>query len=155
MDFPALPVSPATLPAHIVRALGGVPREVARTHRSHEQNFLLEYDSEQAVRELKPDFAPLREFSDGVIVTARAASATAGYDFVSRYFAGCFGIDEDPVTGSSHCSLIPYWAARLGKQELVGFQASKRGGSVGGALRGDRVMLLGQAVTVWLGELLA
>jgi PhzF family phenazine biosynthesis protein len=155
MDFPALPVSPATLPARIRGALGAAPRVVARTQRSQEQNFLLEYDSEREVRELRPDFAPLREVSDGVIVTARAASAGAGYDFVSRYFAGCFGIDEDPVTGSAHCSLVPYWAERLGRQQLVGFQASKRGGRVGGALRGDRVTLTGHAVTVLRGELLA
>lgn len=155
MDFPALPVAAEPLPAHIAAALGARPRFVARTNRAGEQNFMVELESEAAVRSLAPDFAPLRSFSEGVIVTARADKADAGYDFVSRYFAGCFGIDEDPVTGSSHCSLVPYWAERLGRKELVGYQASKRGGFVHGALRGDRVTLAGNAVTVMRGELLA
>jgi PhzF family phenazine biosynthesis protein len=155
MDFPSLPVAAQPLPAHIVAALGATPRFVARTNRSAEQNFVVELESEAAVRDLAPDFAPLRSFSEGVIVTAGADKAGSGYDFVSRYFAGCFGIDEDPVTGSSHCSLIPYWAERLGRNQLVGYQASKRGGFVHGALRGDRVSLAGHAVTVMRGELLA
>lgn len=155
MDFPSLPVAPEALPEHIQRALGAVPRAVARTNRSAEQNFVVELESERVVRELRPDFAALRRLSDGVIVTARAEKPGAGYDFVSRYFAGCFGIDEDPVTGSSHCSLIPYWAERLGLDHLVGYQASRRGGFVHGALRGDRVTLAGHAVTVMRGELMA
>lgn len=154
MDFPSLPVAKDTLPDHIQRALGAVPRGVARTNCSAEQNFLVELESERVVRELAPDFAPLRNFSEGVIVTARAEKPGADYDFVSRYFAGCFGIDEDPVTGSAHCSLIPYWAARLGRSDLVGYQASKRGGFVHGSLRGDRVTLAGHAVTVMRGELI-
>ena len=153
MDFPALPVVPAELPEGIRRALGANPKTVARTHRAQEQNTLVELESEQAVRELEPDFGPLRSFSDGVIVTARASSS--GYDFVSRYFAGFYGIDEDPVTGSAHCSLMPFWAERLGRSELVGFQASARGGLVRCALRADRVLLAGHAVTVMRGELLA
>lgn len=155
MDFPALPVVRAELPEAIGRALGATPVSVTRTHRTQEQNMLVELDSEQAVRELTPDFAPLRTFSDGVIVTARAKDAGAGYDFVSRYFAGVFGIDEDPVTGSAHCSLMPFWAERLGRTELIGFQCSARGGTVRCALRGDRVLLAGRAVTVLRGELLA
>jgi PhzF family phenazine biosynthesis protein len=155
MDFPALPVEPSELPEHIRRALGATPRTVARTHRAQEQNTVVELDSEQAVRELRPDFGPLRTYSDGVIVTARAAAASSGYDFVSRYFAGFYGIDEDPVTGSAHCSLMPFWAERLGRSELTGFQCSTRGGTVRCALRGDRVLLAGHAVTVMKGELLA
>jgi PhzF family phenazine biosynthesis protein len=155
MDFPALPVLPAELPEHIRRALGATPKAVARTHRAQEQNTVVELESEDAVRSLKPDFGPLRSFSDGVIVTARAAAGAAGYDFVSRYFAGFFGIDEDPVTGSAHCSLMPFWAERLGRNELTGFQCSERGGIVRCALRGDRVLLAGHAVTVMKGELLA
>lgn len=155
MDFPALPVVPAELPEKIRRALGATPRSVARTHRAQEQNTVVELESEWAVRELKPDFATLRTFSDGVIVTACAVDAASGYDFVSRYFAGFYGIDEDPVTGSAHCSLMPYWAERLGRDELTGFQVSARGGIVRCALRGDRVLLAGQAVTVMRGELLA
>ena len=155
MDFPALPVVPAELPDEIRRALGATLRTVARTHRAQEQNTLVELETERAVRELKPDFGPLRSFSGGVIVTARAADPASGYDFVSRYFAGFYGIDEDPVTGSAHCSLMPFWAERLGRMELTGFQASARGGLVRCALRGDRVLLAGHAVTVMRGELLA
>ena len=87
----------------------------------------------------------------GVIVTARGAGE---YDFVSRFFAPGSGIDEDPVTGSAHTALAPYWAARLGKTEMTGFQASARGGVVKVRLAGDRVYLSGQAVTVLRGELL-
>jgi len=155
MDFPALPVVPSELPEPIRQALGATPVSVARTHRAQEQNSVVELDSERVVRELKPDLAPLRTFSDGVIVTARAASASSGYDFVSRYFAGFYGIDEDPVTGSAHCSLAPFWAERLGRNELTGFQCSTRGGTVHCTLRGDRVLLGGRAVTVMRGELLA
>ncbi|HET7291145.1 MAG TPA: PhzF family phenazine biosynthesis protein [Vicinamibacteria bacterium] len=155
MDFPALPVVAAELPETIRRALGATPVSVTRTHRHQEQNLLLELESEQAVRDLKPDFVTLRTFSDGVIVTARAKDAAGGYDFVSRYFAGVFGIDEDPVTGSAHCSLAPFWAERLGRSELTGFQCSARGGTVRCGVRGDRVLLAGRAVTVTKGELLA
>jgi predicted PhzF superfamily epimerase YddE/YHI9 len=88
----------------------------------------------------------------GVIVTARAGSK--GLDFVSRFFAPAAGVDEDPVTGSAHCALAPYWAGKLGKNDLVGYQASKRGGTVQCTLAGDRVLLGGTAVTVLRAELL-
>ena len=91
--------------------------------------------------------------SKGVIATAQAA--TAGVDFVSRYFATWAGIDEDPVTGSAHCALAPHWAAKLGKPELIGYQASTRGGWVKVKLEGNRVRLGGQAVTVVRGQLLS
>jgi predicted PhzF superfamily epimerase YddE/YHI9 len=87
----------------------------------------------------------------GYIVTARASSA--GCDFVSRYFVPAFGIDEDPVTGAAHCSLVPHWAGRLGRTDLVGYQASARGGFVHARLRGDRALLSGAAVTVLRGHL--
>ena len=87
----------------------------------------------------------------GVIVTSRAEAAE--YDFVSRFFAPSVGVDEDPVTGSAHCGLGPYWSERLGKSQLVGFQASSRGGIVRMRVEGSRVILAGQAVTVWRGEL--
>jgi predicted PhzF superfamily epimerase YddE/YHI9 len=89
----------------------------------------------------------------GVILTAR--SANRDHDFVSRFFAPAAGVDEDPVTGSAHCCLAPFWAARLGKREMTGFQASERGGTVWVRLAGDRVVLGGHAVTVWSGELRA
>jgi predicted PhzF superfamily epimerase YddE/YHI9 len=151
LDFPALPVRETTLPGEIREALGVNPRYAGRDH--HERNFLLELESEEIVRSLRPNFESLRKnATSGVIVTARAS--TAPYDFVSRFFASCAGIDEDPVTGSAHCSLAPYWAERLGKSEMVGYQASARGGVVGVRLSGDRVLLSGEAVTVLHGNLM-
>jgi len=148
LDFPSLPVREAALPNEIREALGVNPRYIGRDH-----NYLLELESEEAVRGLRPNFESLRKNStSGVIVTARAS--TAPYDFVSRFFASYAGIDEDPVTGSAHCSLAPYWAERLGKSEMVGYQASARGGVVGVRLSGDRVLLSGEAVTVLRGSLL-
>jgi predicted PhzF superfamily epimerase YddE/YHI9 len=151
LDFPSLPVHEATLPDGIREALGVKPRYIGRD--SNERNYLLELENEEAVRGLRPNFESLRKnAASGVIVTARAS--TAPYDFVSRFFASYAGIDEDPVTGSAHCSLAPYWAERLGKSEMVGYQASARGGTVGVRLSGDRVLLSGEAVTVLRGSLL-
>jgi PhzF family phenazine biosynthesis protein len=151
LDFPSLPVHEATLPDEIREALGVKPRYVGRD--SNERNYLLELESEEVVRGLRPNFEPLRKnVTSGVIVTARAS--TPPYDFVSRFFASYAGIDEDPVTGSAHCSLAPYWAERLGKSEMVGYQASARGGVVGVRLSGDRVLLSGAAVTVLRGNLM-
>ena len=109
----------------------------------------------RGLRALAPDFRALAEPTRpgrGVIVTARAQSPA--YDFVSRYFAPAAGIDEDPVTGSAHCCLGPYWGERLGKSDLTGYQASARGGTVGVRLEGARVALIGRAVTVTRGEVL-
>jgi PhzF family phenazine biosynthesis protein len=109
-------------------------------------------DSEEAVRAVNPDHAQLRKIPvRGVIVTSRGSNGQ--YDFVSRFFAPGSGIDEDPVTGSAHCCLTPYWAARLGKNDLVAYQASRRGGVLRVRLNGDRVRLGGRAVTVLRGEL--
>ena len=114
--------------------------------------FFIEVDTEQVVRDLKPDFAQLRALSiRGIMVTSVAT--TSGYDFVSRFFAPGAGVDEDPVTGSSHCCLGPHWRRRLGKEEFVAYQASARGGVVHIRLAGDRVYLGGRAVTVLRGEL--
>lgn len=153
MDFPSLPVSPAALPPVAEAALGVAPLAITRTPEAKEMNYLIELASEAAVRAVRPDFAALRRIPWGFIVTARASSAP--HDFVSRYFASHFGIDEDPVTGSAHCSLAPYWAAKLGKNALVGHQVSARGGIVHVELRGDRVALSGEAVTVMRGALMA
>ncbi len=148
MDFPADPESPASAPPGLAEALGVTPRYVGKTRLC----YLVEVDSEEAVRKVRPDFTVLgRTTGHGVMVTALAASQE--YDFVSRFFAPAVGIDEDPVTGSAHCCLGPYWGARLGKDELVGFQASARGGVVRVRLGGERVYLGGQAVTVLRGEL--
>jgi predicted PhzF superfamily epimerase YddE/YHI9 len=119
-------------------------------------DYLVELEDEAAVRDLAPDVGWLGGLgSRGVIVTAAAsAGGSGGYDFVSRYFAPGAGIDEDPVTGSAHCTLGPFWAGRLSWDELTGFQASARGGLVQVRPRGDRVLLGGRAVTVLRGQLL-
>jgi PhzF family phenazine biosynthesis protein len=150
MDFPAMPAQPAEPPAALIEALRATPSYTGRTP----WDWLIELESEQAVRQLRPQMAGLRQLGGrGFIVTAR--SATPGFDFVSRFFAPSAGIDEDPVTGSAHCSLALYWAAKLGQQEMTGYQASPRGGVVRVRPAGDRVKLAGQAVTVMMGELLA
>jgi len=148
LDFPAVTEEPAIPSDELVSALGITPRYVGKS----QFDYLVEVDSEQTVRNLHPDFALLkRTKTRGVIVTARADGDE--FDFVSRFFAPGAGIDEDPVTGSSHCVLGPYWAKQLGKTEFVAYQASARGGVVKVALAGDRVKLGGQAVTVLRGEL--
>jgi len=149
LDFPATPAEAAQAPAGLVEALGVQPSWIGR---SKFDKFLV-VEAEEIVRSLKPDFARLRTIAGmrGVIVTS--ASSDSRYDFISRYFAPGAGIDEDPVTGSAHCCLAPYWAERLGKRELTGFQASSRGGVVRVRLSGDRVLLGGKAVTVTKGEI--
>ena len=126
------------------------PRHVGR----NQFDYLVELDSEAAVRAVVPDFPGLSKVScRGVIVTA--PSADPRFDFVSRFFAPAVGVDEDPVTGSAHCCLADYWGTKLGKTELVGYQASARGGVVRVARAGDRVKLAGRALTVVEGVLLA
>jgi PhzF family phenazine biosynthesis protein len=150
LDFPAEPEVPATAPADLARALGVTPKYVGRNRL----DYLVELQSEEAVRTLTPDLRSLGMITTrGVAVTSVAGSAE--YDFVSRFFAPSAGIDEDPVTGSAHCCLGPFWQRRLGKDELVGYQASSRGGRVRVRPLGERVRLGGQAVTVLRGELLA
>ncbi|MGH7675795.1 MAG: PhzF family phenazine biosynthesis protein [Gemmatimonadales bacterium] len=148
LDFPATPAEPAAAPPALATALGVQPCAAGRTRF----DYLIEVDSEDAVRRLAPDFAAIgRLGARGVIVTSRAS--TDGYDFVSRFFAPGLGIAEDPVTGRAHCALAPWWAAKLGKTEMTGFQASARGGLVRVRVAGERVVLAGQAVTVLRGEL--
>jgi PhzF family phenazine biosynthesis protein len=150
MDFPVKPEEPADPPPRLSEALGAAPKYVGR----NKFDYIAELESEAVLRSLKPNFSLLSELSvRGVIVTAR--SETAGFDFVSRFFAPGSGVNEDPVTGSAHCCLGPYWAERLGKTEFLAYQASPRGGVVRVRLNGDRVLLSGQAVTVLRGELLA
>jgi len=150
MDFPSEPPVEIGDPGDLLAALNVNGIVVGR--KRNRMDFLVEVENEQAVRALKPDFLLMKTLPvRGVIVTAR--SDDARYDFVSRFFAPAAGIDEDPVTGSAHCCLAPYWAAKIGKSEMVGYQASGRGGIVRVALRGDRVMLGGQAVTMMRGEL--
>jgi PhzF family phenazine biosynthesis protein len=155
LDFPVMEMVEDRLPEEVEDALGVKPRFVSRTDpERHDLDYLIEVDSESEVRAVRPDFGRLaRAFSAGFIVTARGAGSE--YDFVSRFFCPAWGIDEDPVTGSAHCCLASHWGARLGKNEMTGFQASARGGFVGTRLIGDRVRLLGEAVTVLVGKLTA
>jgi len=148
LNFPATPDQPTTAPTGLTQALGVTPKYVGKSRF----DYLLEVGSEETVRSLKPNFGLLREMKvRGIMVTSRAASS--GYDFVSRFFAPGSGIDEDPVTGSAHCCLGPYWSKQLGKNALMGYQASKRGGTVRVRVNGDRVYLSGQAITILRGEL--
>ncbi|MDQ6699651.1 MAG: PhzF family phenazine biosynthesis protein [Acidobacteriota bacterium] len=150
MDFPAKKEELADAPAPLLEALGAKPVYVGK----NAFDYLVEVDSEEALRGMRPNFSLLRALPvRGVIVTSR--SSQPDYDFVSRFFAPGSGIDEDPVTGSAHCALGPYWAARLGKSDFRAYQASGRGGVLKVRVEGDRVILCGQAVTVLRGELLA
>jgi PhzF family phenazine biosynthesis protein len=148
MDFPSKPVEQTIDPEILGTALD------VRVVYSGMSRFdaLVEVKSEAVVRGIVPDFGALEAIeARGIIVTARSDSPD--FDFVSRFFAPRCGVPEDPVTGSAHCALAPYWAKKLGRTEMVGFQASKRGGVVRVRLEGDRVLLGGQAVTVLRGEL--
>jgi predicted PhzF superfamily epimerase YddE/YHI9 len=148
LDFPALPLLPVPGSTNLAGILGAQPVYVGRNAFP---SYFVELESEEAVRRLVPDIARLgRDALAQCIVTARSAS---GDDFVSRFFAPGVGIDEDPVTGSAHCSLGPYWAAKLGKTELAARQLSRRGGVIKVRVRGDRVDILGQAVTVIRGRI--
>lgn len=148
LDFPAdVPREVEGVPA-IGEAIGEWPR---RTFKGR-WDYLVELEDAEAVRSLHPDFALLKTAAPrGLIVTA--PSDDQRYHFISRFFAPSVGIDEDPVTGSAHCTLGPYWSARLGIATLVGFQASRRGGTVQLELRGGRVLMRGQAHIVVRGEL--
>jgi len=114
--------------------------------------YLIEVPTDEIVRKLNPDFIKLKEEAKAVIITAKSSSKE--FDFISRFFAPSLGIDEDPVTGSAHCYLAPYWAEKLNKNELIGYQASKRGGIVKCELRGKKVIIKGKAVTIFKAELI-
>ena len=149
LDFPAQPASPIAEPEGLAEALGVPIRAVAK----NAADLVVEVGSDSVVGAVQPDFGRLAAIeARGIIVTSLARSER--WDFVSRFFAPRVGIAEDPVTGSAHCALGPYWGARLSKAELVGYQASRRGGTVRVRLAGDRVILGGKAVTVLRGELL-
>ena len=149
LDFPAKPEESAAPLPGLSEALGISIQYVCK----NKFDYLVEVDSEDAVRDLKPDFPKLQQIeARGVIVTSRAKPGP--YDFISRFFAPRVGINEDPVTGSAHCFLGPYWAKRLGKNEFLANQASARGGEIGVRVAGERVFLGGKAVTVFSGTLL-
>ncbi|MHC4991163.1 MAG: PhzF family phenazine biosynthesis protein [Planctomycetota bacterium] len=147
LDFPAYPPQKCAVPPLLLEGLGVEPIWLGRS----KDKFLVELENEQAVRAVAPDFGRLRDLDAGVIVTSR--SDDPGFDFVSRFFGPAFGIDEDPVTGSAHCHSGPYWQDRLGKDELMARQVSRRVGVVRVRMSGDRTLLGGQAVTVFRGEL--
>lgn len=147
LDLPALPATPCDAPAALVEGLGATPVETALA-----SNYLAVLESEAEVASLAPDMESLAKLHPhGVIATAPADAE--GVDFVSRYFAPSFGIPEDPVTGSAHCTLTPYWAARLGRPELEARQISSRGGVLWCQLSGERVAISGQAILYLEGTL--
>ncbi len=149
LNFPATLEEASDPPAGLVEALGVTPRYVGRS----KFDYLVEVESEAAVRDAKPDFGKLALLPvRGVMITS--AASTPDVDFVSRFFAPGSGIAEDPVTGSAHCCLTPFWSRRLQKTRLVARQLSSRGGELRLRLDGDRVFLSGQAVTVMRGEVL-
>jgi PhzF family phenazine biosynthesis protein len=148
LDFPASKITAAPPPEGLLDALGAVAHYVGKSSF----DYLVEVESEQTVRLLAPDFASIARLPvRGVIVTAKS---TGEYDFVSRFFAPAVGVNEDPVTGSAHCALGPYWQTKLGKSSFLAYQASKRGGVMKVRVTGDRVYLSGQAVTVMKCELM-
>jgi predicted PhzF superfamily epimerase YddE/YHI9 len=146
LDFPVRPAAPgAILPPALIRGLGTTPKEVFKA-----RDYLVVFDDEAEVRALKPDFAVLKTLDClGIIATAPGNDC----DFVSRFFAPGAGVDEDPVTGSAHCTLIPYWAQRLGKSKLFARQVSARGGELFCELAGERVRIGGKAVLYLRGEI--
>ncbi|MFI1940798.1 PhzF family phenazine biosynthesis protein [Streptomyces purpureus] len=154
MDFPTSPLTPVTAPAGLGEALGAEPVSVHDTG-AHIGDLVVELADERTVRSLEPDARALVSLSNrGIIVTAAADDPSRGYDFVSRGFFPGVGIDEDPVTGSAHTALAPFWSARLCRDELTGLQGGARTGLVRTSLRGERTLLTGRAVTVIEGDLL-
>jgi PhzF family phenazine biosynthesis protein len=151
LNFPAKLEEAVETPAILAESLGVVPRYVGKS----QLDYVVELESEEVVRTLQPRFEQLATLpARGVIVTAAAHDPAQGYDFVSRFFCPSVGINEDPVTGSAHCALSPFWSKRLDRPQLTGFQASTRGGIVRVFFDGDRVRLGGQAITTLRAQLL-
>lgn len=150
LDFPARATAPTAPPKGLLDALGITAAVFTGRYK---KNYLVEVSCEADVRALQPDYARLIQVETrGVVVTARADGDR--YDFVSRFFAPAVGVNEDPVTGSAHCALTPYWSMKLGKESLLAYQASARGGVVRVRPEGERVILEGQAVTVFKAALM-
>ena len=146
LDFPSRPPSPCAPREDVARALGRPPSELLTAVR----DYLAVFASEAEVRALAPDMALMKGLDRAVIATA---AGSGDVDFVSRFFAPTFGIDEDPVTGSAHCTLVPYWSRRLGKKRLHGRQVSKRGGELRCEDRGERVAIGGRVATYLQGTI--
>lgn len=149
LDFPARAWDDAELPDDVRLALGITPKYVGWNGKT----YLIEADSESTVRALQPDFDLLKRASARVIVTSLAVGRE--YDFLSRFFAPTVGVNEDPVTGSAHCYLGPYWRRRLNRDQFLAYQASERGGYIKVKIAGERVLLAGQAVTFFRGSAIA
>jgi PhzF family phenazine biosynthesis protein len=148
LDFPIKKAEPTDAPCGLVESLNVTPKYIGR----NKFDYIVEVESESVVRAISPDFKGLAAVNcRGVIVTAK--SDDPQFDFVSRFFAPAVGIDEDPVTGSAHCCLADYWGRQLGTTQMVGYQASSRGGVVHVEVRGERVTLGGDAVIVAHGHL--
>ncbi|WP_254509162.1 PhzF family phenazine biosynthesis protein [Anatilimnocola floriformis] len=149
LDFPATPPTPISPPLGLAAALGAEPREVLQT----KFDYVAIFDSAEVVRSLRPDFRALGAYPvRGIVVSALADDSQ--FDIVARFFGPAAGIDEDPVTGSAYCGLLPYWSSILNRNEMTAYQASRRGGMIRLRQNGDRVILGGQAVVIWQGELL-
>ncbi|MEU6841628.1 PhzF family phenazine biosynthesis isomerase [Streptomyces sp. NPDC046716] len=154
LDFPTAQLTEAEAVPELAAAIGATPEATYRTGVVGDLLVLL--PDEASVRSLAPDFKALAEIAErGVVVTAPAADPSGDHDFVSRCFFPRVGVNEDPVTGSAHTALAPLWSERLGRTDLTGLQVSRRTGRVGVALRGDRTLLTGKAITVIDGELMA
>jgi predicted PhzF superfamily epimerase YddE/YHI9 len=148
LDFPALAAESCPPPPGLLESLNVAACHVARS----KFDYLIEVESENVLRGVRPDFKQLLAVKcRGVVVTA--PSDDPQFDFVSRFFAPAVGVDEDPVTGSAHCLLAPHWAARLGKSKMTAYQASARGGIVHVETRGERVLLGGEGVIFAMGEI--
>jgi PhzF family phenazine biosynthesis protein len=150
MNFPAYELFPVPVPSDISRYLGADPAELYRTE--HGWTFAL-YGNEEEILKLTPDFKAMKNTIYGDLIVT-APSLDPGYDFCVRCFAPSLGIDEDPVTGSAHCALVPFWHKKTGKEEFTSHQVSKRGGILKVSLLGDRVEIAGQAITIFRAELL-
>nr|AIA17760.1 Phenazine biosynthesis-like protein [uncultured bacterium] len=145
LDFPSRPATATEFPDGLIKAIGKEPKEILKS-----RDYLMVYESDEDIREIEPNFAALLEIpAHAVIVTSKGTDC----DFVSRFFAPEVGVFEDPATGSAHCTLIPYWAEKLGKTELFARQLSSRGGELFCELRGDRVKIGGSAVLYLKGEI--
>ncbi len=154
LDFPSTPPKEVPAPPGLAQMLGAEPKWVGQTPF----DYFVELAEEATVRKLTPDFTAIARLGGrGMVVTAQASSASSvpSVDFISRFFGPAVGINEDPVTGSAHCALSPFWSARLGRAALTGYQASARGGTVYTILAGDRVKLGGRAVLVSRVEMMA
>lgn len=145
LDFPSRPVAKCDAPGGLVEAIGKSPKEIFKA-----RDYFLVYENEQEIADIAPNFSKLLEIdAHGFIVTATGENS----DFVSRFFAPEVGVFEDPVTGSAHCNLIPYWSEKLGKTEMFARQISQRGGELFCALKDDRVKIGGNAVLYLKGEI--